>query len=456
MFRRIAPAALALLISAGCAGPARLAQRSEQKLAGGDNRRAWELAIRSLDKDPGNPRGRAAADAAGAAIERDWEQRIHALAQSDTMAAAEQVLDLASFRLDAIPYTVIAVSPAWSREEQVLRRTAARIHYRGGVEDLAAHRPKRAWLHFDDARHFVPDYRDAGTLADKAYQKALTRVAFVPFSAAPGSASLGRDVAAAWRDDLARHLTAPNAHFTRVLGSAAVEQAMSVSQLGHLSREDAIRLGRKAGADRVVWGSVGNVDSQTRLHLFSDVIARRIVDKNPEGERVTRWVDVPVEVVARVRTVTVDVDYEVIATNGGATLAHQRAERSTSARAVWTAFVPEGDLSAYALVSDVVRAAQPERAKAVESHWKDVCGETTTLQQVLEARRSTRTAGHYDRSALPRFVAGAAFVFLQDLPPAEDLALAALDGCEPLRRDMLRLDNVDDVDLGVAGLGDDR
>src|SRR6266571_5073329 len=172
MPRRIAPAVLALVMVVGCAGPSKLAQRSEEKLAGGENGRAWELATRALDKDPGNVRARAAATAAGNAIARDWEQRINTLAQSDSMAAAEQVLDLVAFRVRGAHYAAISVSPEWSREEQSLRQSAARIHYQHGVTDLASRRPKRAWLNLADAQRFVPDYRNAASLADRAYEKA--------------------------------------------------------------------------------------------------------------------------------------------------------------------------------------------------------------------------------------------------------------------------------------------
>ncbi len=456
MLRRFGLTALALVTVVGCAGPSKLAERGEERLASGENGRAWDLAIRALNKDPGNARARAVANAAGNSMARDWERRIHALTQSDSVAAAEQVLALCSFRVDAARYAAITVSPEWSREEQVLRQAAARTHYQHGVTDLAARRPKRAYLDFAEAQRFVLEYRDAARLADKAYQKALDRVVVVPFSSASRSAALGREVASSWRDDLAQHLAPPEAHFTRILGSPAVEEQMTVAELGRLSRADAIRIGQKAGAQRVVWGSIGAVDSKTSLHLFTDVIARRVVEKHADGEQVTRWVNVPVEVVARVRNVTVDVDYEVIATREGATLAHQRTQRSTSARVVWTSFNPEGDLGDYALISDVVRAAQPERAAQVETRWKDVCGEGTTLRQVLEARRTARSSAHYGRDALPRFMAGAAFVFLQDLPPADDLAFAALaGGWRPLHQDLLRLDQVDDVDLGMAAAGDD-
>lgn len=453
MSRRFAPVLTALLLVWGCAGPGKLAQRSEEKLAGGDYRRAWDLSVRALNKDPGNARARAAAAAAGNALARDWEQRIHVLAQSDSMVAAEQVLELSDFRVGASRYAAITVSPAWSSEEQDLRRTAARVNYQHGVSALAAHRPKRAWLDFDDAQRFVPGYRDAAKLADKAYGRALTRVAFVPFSAS-ASGSLGREVASEWRDALARQLAPPDAHFTRVLGSAEVERQMNVSQLGRTSREDAIALGRKSGAERVVWGTIGGIDSKNSLHFFRETIVRRVTEKDANGGSVTRWVDVPIEVVARVRSVTAGVDYEIIATNNGATVAHQRLNRSTQARVVWTSYVPEGELDAYALVSDAVRAANPARAKDVETRWKDVCGEKTSVREVLEARRSQRTSGQYRRDVLPRFIAGAAFVFLQDLPPVEDLAFAALaGGWQPLGADLQRLDDVDDVDLGLAESG---
>ena len=457
MLRRIVPALLALsILTIGCAGPAKLAERSEAKLSSGDHWRAWQLAVRSLEKSPGNPRARAAATAAGASIAMEWERKIHALADVDTLDAAHQVLEFAEFRASAATYATIPVSPAWPEDERALRRAAARIHYARGVTALQARRPKAAYDHFHSAEVFVTGYRDAVRLAERAYERALTRVAFVPFSASAGGAAFGREVADTWRDDLTQRLAPPASRFTRILGAEAVEQAMSVSQLGRMSRDDAVRLGRKAGAQRVVWGAVGGVQSSTRLQFFRDAVARRVVTKGPDGHEVTRWVDVPIEVVARVRDVTVEVEYEVISTRDGTSLAHQRGDRSTSARVVWTSYTPEGDLGAYALVSETIRAASPDRAREIETRWKSVCGEQTTLRQVLEARRSTGRSARYDRGVLPRFIAGAAFVFLEDLPPAEDLAFAAVArGWQPLHQDLLRLDATDDVDLGVAMTGDD-
>jgi len=450
MTQRLVLALAAISLAIGCAGPSKLTDKSEEKLAGGNAWGAWQLATRALDKEPGNPRARAAATAAGASIAQDWQRRIRALAEVDSVNAAEQVLELSEFRENAARYATIPVGAEWPEEEHTLRGTAARLHYHRGLNAANSDRPKKACAEFAHAERFVPGYRDVAKRADRALGEALTRVALLPFRATSEDASLGVEVAQAWRDNLLQDFAPPAASFTRILGDDAIERFMTVSELEGLSREQAIRLGRKAGAHRVVWGSIGRVRSSTKLNLFRDTIVRRVVEREAKGSESVRWVEVPIEVVARVRDVTVGVDYEVIAVKSGVSIAHRHFDRSTSARVVWTSHQVEGDPASYSLVSETVRAANPDRVKEVEKRWKSVCGDATTLVQVLQARRASGNSGRYARESLPRFLAGAAFVFLEDLPPAEDLAYAALaQGSAPLREDLLRLDQIDDVDLGV-------
>jgi len=454
MFRRIGPMLAAVVLVAGCAGTAKLTQKSEEKLASGDHWKAWQFATRALDKEPGNPAARNAATAAGASIAEEWQRRIHALAALDSVDAAEQVLEFVSFRATAARYCTIPTVAGWPEEERALRRAAARSHYANGVAANAAKRPKQACLAFRECERFVTNYRDAAKLAERAYEKALTTVAVVPFRASGEDAPEGTQIAEMWRTDLSRALAPPHAAFTRIMGGDDVERAMNVQQLRYVSRDDALELAKQAGADRAVWGSVGGVKSTTRLELFKDVVARRITEVDSEGRKRTRWIDVPIEVVARVRDVTVGIDYEVLSTKNGASVARRHLDRTTSARVVWTSYQPEADVETYALVSETTRSSNPSRAREVETRWKNVCGEATTIAQVLEARiasGSNGSSGRYGRDALPRFIAGAAFVFLQELPPAEDLALAAVaQGSGALRDDLLRLDAIDDVDLGVS------
>ncbi len=459
-FRRLSHASLVILvtlIAAGCAGPSKLAQRSEQNLAKGDIWKAWHQATRALDREPMNPRAKSAVAAAGQVIAEDWQRRIRALASVDSVQAAEQMLAFTDFRSSAARYTTIPVADTWAGEERALRRAGAHHFYTAGRRAASAARPKAAYQCFLDCERFIPGYRDVPRLAEAAFEKAVSRIAVLPFAVRSGEPGFGREVAEEWRGALAEGLSPPHARFTRLLGSEATDSRMTVSQLGQLTREEAIRLGRKSGAQRVVWGEIGPVSSETQLHYFRDVVSRRITQKGADGKSVTRWVDVPIEVVARVRDVSVDVSHEVIATDNGATLARQRTPRTTRARVVWTSYVPVGDPGHYALVSEAVRTSDPARAKDVETRWKAVCGESTTLQQVLAARRETRGEAGYDPGVLGRFAAGTAFVFLKELPPAKDLAAAIVRrGWQPLLDDLARLDRTDDADLGVAASDDSR
>jgi hypothetical protein len=451
MLQRLVPYLLACAVATGCAGASKLTDKSEETLAKGDAWKAWNLAIRALDKEPGNPRAREAATAAGASIVDEWQRRIRALAQVDSLKAADEVLELTEFREGAARYATIPVGEAWPEEEEALRETAAGEYYERGRDAASAGLPKKAWVEFNEAERFVPGYRDVAKRAERALRDASTTVAVVPFETHSSNPALGVDVAKAWRDDLLQSLAPPRTRFTRVLGGDAIEGSMRVSDLDGLSRDQAIRLARKAGAQRVVWGSIGRVSSTTRIDWFRDTVARRVMVRDSEGRESAQWVDVPIEVVARVRDVKVGVDYEVISTRGGASLASRHFDRTISARVVWTSHQPEGDPGSYQLVSETTRASNPKRAKDVETKWKAVCGDATTLVQVMEARRSAKGSSRGAREALPRFAAGAAFVFLEELPSPEELAYTALtESFSPLRGDLLKLDTVDDAELSVA------
>jgi len=440
---------LAAVAGVGCAGPAKLAERSEGKLAEGDVWKAWNLATRALDKAPANARARDAAASAAAVIADDWQRRITSLAAVDSMAAAEQVLEFVRFRTGAIRYTTVHVRDAWSRDELLLRQSAARTCYDAADEAMATRRPKKAYAGFLEAERFLPNFSDAAERADVALDQALTRVAVVPLRSSRGDANLSREIAAAWSGSLVEHMAAGE-YFTRILPIEDVERELRVSDLGRTSRDDAVRLGREAGADRVVWGSIGEVDSKSSIHFFAETVWRRVVEKDETGAKITRWVEVPIQVVSRVRTVDVGLSYEVIATDGGVTLARDSGTRTMKARTVWTAYSPEDGPDRYALVTDEIRTANPERAKQIESKWASVVGAGTTLGQVLDAKRAYR--GSNDRAgAVARFAAGAAFVMLEDLPSTEELTWAALaNGWTSVHRDLVNLDGVDDVDLGAA------
>src|SRR5262245_44594093 len=113
MDRRLLPCVALLVLAVGCAGPNKLADNSQKKLAEGDMWKAWRLATQALDRQPANVRARAAANAAASTIADDWRRRITALAATDSMEAAEQVLQFVDFRTGAARYVTVLVSEPW-------------------------------------------------------------------------------------------------------------------------------------------------------------------------------------------------------------------------------------------------------------------------------------------------------------------------------------------------------
>jgi len=439
---------LAALSGFGCAGPAKLTEKSENKLAEGDMWQAWRLAVRALDKAPGNPRAREAAASASSMISQDWQRRIVALADVDSMDAAEQVLKYVQFRADAANYVAVPVGAPWVSTESALRQWAASECYADGMAAMKSGRPKKAYGRYSDAMRFVSNYRDVAARADAALEQAQTQVAIVPLRSSTGNRQMGRDVAAAWNGALVEQL-AGGETFTHILPAENVERELRLSDLGRTSRADAIRIGKKTGADRVVWGSIGAVEAKTGVQFFTHNVWHRVPGRDESGRTVMRWVEIPFPVVARTRTVKADLAYEVISTRGGTTLTRESGPRTLEARALWTAFVPDGAADTYMLVSEEMRRADPERAEQIEAEWANVVGTATTLSQVIDARRACANRPLDRPTVVSRYASGAAFVMIEDLPSTEELAQASLcSAWQAVHKSLLALDEVDDVDLG--------
>src|SRR6202008_514828 len=155
---------------------------------------------------------------------QEWQRRIRALAEVDSLGAAEQVLELAEFRQDPAHYATIPAGGEGPAEEQALRQMAVRVHYKRGLDAASTGRPKKACAEFAEADRFVSGYRDVAKRADRAFDQALTRVAVVPFRARSYTeARIGVQVARAWRDNLIHDFAPPAAQFTRILGGDVLE-----------------------------------------------------------------------------------------------------------------------------------------------------------------------------------------------------------------------------------------
>ncbi len=444
--RRAAHGALALLalLALSCASSNKLAQRSEESLRSGQTSKAYEWARRSLDKDPHNDKARASMTVAASQMSADWKARVRNLAASDSIQGAETCLEFARFRSELARYQVVLpFDPAFRADESRILNAAAQHAYRSAEARLACRQPKQAYLDFVGAGRFVPGYRDIAVRIPRTYELALTRVAILPFANQTEVPGLSKEMADRMYGELDDHINPRQFQFTRLMDPEQVYGRMTVSQLERLGRDDAIRLGRELGVQRVVWGHYSGLNTNSTTGLYHQTIYRHVVEQDPSVKERDRWEESAFTAITRQREVQVAYEFDVLDVENEQTLAHRGDVSHATANTIYTLFQARGSCDDYCLLPPGMKAADPKRAESIDTEWGATFGNWTLTKILLKAREGrgrTRYRPEYRKEFLN---ASYVFpVFLDDLPAPNDMAFIALDGTwKPVYDALLALDD---------------
>jgi hypothetical protein len=420
---------LIVLLSLSCASANKLSQRSERDLAAGDLSGAYENARRAIAKSPTNPRARLAFNAAATILVDDREVRILSIADVDTLAAAERTLELAELRLEIARHGLpLPPDTAFARHERAILDGAAAYRYAAGERALTDRLPKVAWAEFRSAQRLVANYRDVGRRIEAAHAQALARVAIMPFADQAGVPGLSRALAGRVYAEVARHVRPEEFVFTRLIDESQVYPRITYAELDRLSRADAIRIGRRLGADQVVSGRVYGLRTSTNTTAVHQIIFRRVVERDTSGARRERYVEHDFHAVERERIVTVQYDLEVVETENEITLSSYNDTVEGYARVVFSDFQATGDCDDYRVVPPGLKRSDPARAERLESEWRRHFG-TWPLPALLEKARGDRHRSRYSASDRHAFFGDCRErpVWLGGLPGENDMASIALD-----------------------------
>ena len=421
-----------LLALAGCASPAKLAQQSHDALAQGDLRKAYEMARRALEKDPAHADARSAFGEAATRIAIDYRTRIGRLAPIDTIEAAREAIAFREFRAEVARQPVtIATDPADLEIEMVLCEGAARLRYRDAEHSLASGLPKEAYRRFLESEEFDPDYRDVDRRISAAFERALTRVAILPFENQTDVPDLSPRLAERMVLESERRSGSPSLFFTRVIDLQSVFEGTSVAQMHRMTREDALAIGQRLQADRVVYGRFTGLRVDNATHDFIVPLYRKEIVKVADGPEQERWTETMMSVRVRERHVRVVMAWEVVDVRSGDLLAAHEEPREAFARVAWTDYRPDGNSRAYQFMPD--DPGDPGRRRGHDSaqRWKDAMG-SWTLPAFLERVRSGPDRNTWSREYRGEFVGDTRGhpVFLAVLPEVEDLVFVALREAE--------------------------
>ena len=421
-----------LLALAGCASPAKLAERSHDALVQGDLRKAYEMARRALDKDPSHSDARSAFGAAATRIAIDYRTRIARLAPIDTIDAAREAIAFREFRAEVAQQPVaIATDPDDLEIELTLFEAAARLRYRDAEQSLASGHPKEAYRRFLESEEFDPEFGDLGRRIPATLERALTHVAILPFENQTDVPDLSPRMAERMVQESERRSGSPSLFFTRVIDLQRVFEGTSVAQMQRMTREDALAIGRRLRADRVVYGRYTGLRVDNATQDFIVPLYRKEIVKVADGPDQERWTETMMNVRVRERHIRVVMAWEVVDVHSGDLLAAHEEPREAFARVAWSDLRVDGDCDHYRFAPD--DPGGPRRGQGQESaqRWKEAMG-SWTLPAFLERIRSGPDRNTWSRQYRGEFVNDTRGhpVFLAVLPEVEDLVFVALHEAE--------------------------
>ena len=419
---------LAALMLLSCAGPTKLAKESDQALAKGELRLAYARALKAIEKDPQNAAARQAYDASSARLAQDYRQRVLATASADTIRAADLALTFRTFRGEVAGHgSSVPADAAYDASEARFLRVAARQWYARGRLAMAAKHPKEAWRDFTNSRRYEDDFRDVARQQDAAYAAAVTRIAVLPFADGVRVPGLSQDLC----ERMYQHLgggSSDHFQFTEMIPLDSVEARVSMADTRELSREQALAIGRKLGAQRVVCGHLAGMRSSSNQSELVAPIYRKRESKDAQGNSVVRWEEQSLRVILRDREVTVQYDFDVLDVRTGTVVAHRELPGKTAARTAWTDFRPESGPDDYVLLPGDARRADPDRGKQADTRWSERMG-TWTLPAFMQKAREDRARARYDRRYRGEFYTDTHRrpVWMGELPGEEELAFVAVE-----------------------------
>lgn len=443
--RLLAGLVVAALSALSCAGPNKLAQQSEKAYGEGDLEKAYQKAARALRKEPENRRARTAMTQAASRLRDEREAEIRGMAAQDTIAAAKRCLAMDSFRAELLEYRVVLdPHPDFDRDEAQIRAGAAGQIYRQAVDDLESGSPKRAYDEFQTAKQFQPRYQDVARRIDQAYDEALPRVAFLPFTNETDLPELSKEFSDRAYAEIARRIVNNGFRFTALAPRERVYQSVPMAAMDHIGPRKAARIGRDLGVDRVIVGRFYGLRTKTNLSAYPQVIFYKTVEKDDKGVSQDRYAERTMIVLNRDRDLTVGYEYSIVDVQDGAAIAGNTGTLHAAAHAILaSATVGGGDPDNYYLVSPDIEQRDPDRAKHMRAEWRERCGDWKLSEIIARSRRESHGyESRYQDDWVLR--SDGVAVFLGELPSESELVKYAYGQVwEPLARTLKDVDQAE-------------
>ena len=390
----------------GCASATKLAQKSQDQLAQGEVRKSYETALKAVKKEPNLEPARVALSDAGSALLAQDLERLRALVQVDTVGAAEVAIEMERIRRETAYYGVaLQVDSLALADQDAARAGAARIYVQLGDEERTRGDDKSAYAYFELADRFQPGNRAIQDRLDKSYAAALDRVLVLPI----------RSDLRAWmdKDALTQELNGEMKKleeelvFTQFVFPEVVWAGVPTGFAAPVSREDALRLGREAGATRVLWVRLFGDRIDSHVERYSGQLY--IEPEDSDDDLGLGWAVAPIDIEVSEMWATVAIDCNVYEVESGFPVSNQRSDHQAGMRTLLslTEFEYEGD--DYHLCTPDMEENDDDLCDDLEDDWEELFGDVS-VEGLVEAAEDfgnsgrTRQCGIYDAGGARRIL----------------------------------------------------
>jgi hypothetical protein len=413
---------LACLVS--CAGPAKLARRSQEQLAEGQVKKAYETALKAVRKDPYNEAARAALGDAGAALMASELRTLRSTVLVDTVAAAEVALRMGTIREETAPYGVtLPLDSLAAAQEGAVRAGAARVFLGLGDEQMSAGYPKAAHGQFLAARRFDPDSKEIDARLRQSYDAAVDRVLVAPVSVEIRT-PIDREALSEQMYEALASYTESDLQFTELLGRGEAWEEMLSMPPGRLTRDRAIRIARKAGTTRVVWLRVYGDRVASHSETFTGTFYHEVKRKRADGTEALVVEEVGFRAGMQDIWASVALECEVYDLADDRVVARRTAERGAGLRALRCDSGFPGDPDDYRLYTPAMESADRNRCRELREQWSESMGSLSVADFIKQANATTKAIAfgrskHYGRASRNN----RAYDIYYGSPPAEALLI---------------------------------
>ena len=227
----------------------------------------------------------------------------------------------------------------YAAETAALKQQIAETHYRWAVQFEANKNFREAMAKFEGALQAVPAYKDAALRAKEAYEKAVQRVAILPFR--NRTSYTGQYGYLVTEEILGKCINA-NLKFAVFINRANLDQIFEeykLSQSGAVDERRAVEIGKLEGLHSFVTGAITEISVQTTQPDFVEKTHDKVYTvKDSAGKAIQKTEKIYYREYTTTRKAQVFASFQIVDVETGRYLSSETFSESSEDRANWVRY----------------------------------------------------------------------------------------------------------------------